>query len=705
MSVIQKIRDKYAALVIAVIALSLVGFILMDAFVGRGRGAGSSSTTVGKVNGEKIDRNEFEKRITLQQNMGGAQAPQREQLISNVWEQTVDEKVMNQEYEKLGLRFSDKELNEALFGATPPQWLSQQFTDPATGQFNAAEAKRAIGQLKKMQNNPSTEMVNAALEATVAQSLRMKYMALLANSSYIPKWYAEKMISDQNSVASFSYVMVPYSSISDSTIKVTNDDVEAYVNKHKALFKQDEASRSISYVAFSAAPGSQDTATTYNQVSKLKTDFQSATDAEAFLARVGTENQYYDSYVLGSKLQVPHADSIKALGEGSVFGPYLDGKTYTIAKMISHRTMPDSIKVRHILIKTAEKGQPVLPDSIAKKRIDSIAAAIQAGADFNKMVLQFSDDGGSKQKGGVYEFSSQQFAGISKEFAEVAFYGKTGDKKVVKVDNQGYSGYHYIEVLDQKKFEPAYKIAYLAKSIEAGQETISNANNNAAQFAANSRDRKQFVDNATKQHLSVLSAADIKKNDFSIPGLGDSRQFVRWVYENKTGDVSEPYEIGDRYIVAVITGSSDKGVMSADQARVTAEPFIINEKKAQKIIATKFKGGNTLEAVSQGAGVQVLRIDSAGFTQPAMPNIGNEPKVMGAAFNKTLQNKLSEPIAGNTGVFVIRGEKIYAVSNLNANVDNLRKQMEMQQRQMGGYRSAEALKKAADIKDNRFDFY
>jgi peptidyl-prolyl cis-trans isomerase D len=705
MSVIQKIRDKYAALVIALIALSLIAFIAMDAFVGRGRGVSSSSTTVGKVNGEKIDRNEFEKRIAMQQSMQGAQGAQREQLIGSVWEQTVDEMVMNQEYEKLGLKFTPRELNSTLFGTNPPEWLSQQFTDPQTGVFNANEAKRAIAQLKKQQNNPSAEMVNVALESTVNQSLRMKYMAILANSTYIPKWYAEKTIADQSAIAAFSYVTVPYTAISDSMIKVTDDDVETYVNKHKEAFKQQEASRSVSYVAFNASPSREDTAVVLNQIQNLKKDFANTNDVETFLGRVASETPFFNGYVLGSKMQVPNADSIKALANGQVFGPYIDGKNYVIAKMIDRRTMPDSVKVRHILIKTGEKSQQTLPDSIAKKRIDSIAAAIKGGADFNAMVQTFSDDPGSKTTKGEYEFTSQQFPNISKEFAEVAFYGTTGDKKVVKVSNQAYTGYHYIEVLQQKKIEPAYKVAYLSKPIDASQETINNASNLAAQFAANSRNKKQFNENATKQHLQVLSAADIKKNDYAVAGLGDNRQFVRWVYESKTGDVSEPYEMGDRYIVAVITGASDKGVMSAAQARPTAETFIRNEKKAQQIIRTKFKGGNTIEAVAQAAGQNVMHADSAGFAQPFIQNVGNEPKITGAAFNKSLQGKVSEPLAGNTGVFVIKGERISAVANTNMNAENLRKQLEMQQKQMGGYRSMEALKKAADIKDNRFDFY
>ena len=548
-------------------------------------------------------------------------------------------------------------------------------------------------------------MFNGAyMQPTIEQALRMKYMALLSNTSFIPKWMAEKTLADQNAVARFSYVSVPYTTVNDSSVKVTDDDIKTYINKHKESFKQDEAVRSVSYVVFNASPSAQDSAKILAQVSSLKNEFAKATDIETYLTRVSTETPYQNAYTLGSALQVPNADTIKKLANGRVYGPYIDGANYTIAKMIDKRTMPDTVRVRHILVKTAEKGQPTLTDSVAKFRIDSIAAAAQAGADFNALVQKYSDDQGSKNTEGEYDFTSSQFPTISREFAEVAFYGNTGDKKVVKVENQSYSGYHYIEVLNQKKIELAYKIAYLSRPIEASQETITTANNAAAQFAANSRNKKQFDENATKQHLPVLSAPDLKKNDFQISGLGDSRQFIRWIFENKTGDVSEPYEIGDKYVVAVVTGESDKGLMSLTKARPIAEPLIINEKKAQQIISSKFKGG-TLEQVAKSAGVSVLHADSVGFAQPFIPNIGNEPKITGLAFNKSLQGKMSEPIAGNTGVFVVKDESVSALPNTNMNAEQLRKQAEEQQKQMAGYRSIEALKKAANIKDNRFDFY
>ena len=705
MSVIQRIRDKYAALVIALIALSLIAFILMDAFVGRGSGAGSTGTTVGKVNGTKIQREDFEKKISMQQTMYGEQAPPREQLIANVWDLTVDELVMEEEYEKLGLQFSPKELSDVLFGANPPQWLKGEFTDKQTGVYNAAAARQYFAQIKKKKDDPNTIMFNEAyIKPTVSQSLRSKYAALLSNSTYVPKWLAERTLADQSAMASLSYVSVSYASISDSTVKVTDDDIRAYIENHKKEFEQEEETRSISYVTFDANANGKDSLEALNQVMRLRDEFATATDMKSYLARVSTELPYLDAYTPGSKIQVPNADSIKSLADGQHFGPYMDGANYTIAKMIGRRSMPDTVKVRHILVKTGEAGQAVRPDSIAKKRIDSAVAAINGGADFNGVVQQYSDDAGSKNTKGEYEFSALQFSTISKEFAEVAFYGNVGDKKVVKVENPQYSGYHYMEVMEHRNPETAYKIAYLAKPIAASQETINAASSAASQFAGTSRDRKAFDANAAKSGKQVLAAGDLKQSDYTIAGLGDSRQLIRWVYENETGDVSEPIEVNDKYLVATINSTDKKGLMGVVKARALVEPLIRNEKKAQQIIGAKFKTGGTLEAIAQGARGMVMRADSVSFVQPFIPNIGNEPKVAGAAFNQGLKGKVSEPIAGNTGVFVIRVENISATPGMN-NVEDQRKQMEMQQKQMGGYRAMQALRKSADVNDNRFEFY
>lgn len=699
MSIIQQIRDKAAWLVFGVIALSLLGFLAMDAFVGRGGGMfGRQSTTIGSVNGSKIEYAEFEKRKkSMEDQYRANNYPVNEMMQQNIqeqiWNQYIEENVLKEEYDKLGLEVSSKELDDMLFGENPPQDLKQQFTNKETGLYDANALKSAISQLRKQKNDPRAEQFEAEyLPALINSRLKEKYTALLANTTYIPKWMIEKTNADQSALAAISYVSIPYSTISDSTIKVSDDEIAAYVNKHKDDFKQPE-SRSISYVLFNAAPSRADSQALYSQLEQLKGQFATATEIPAFLVQNGSETNYFDGYVLKSKMQVPNADTLRALSDGAVYGPYLDGSNYVLAKMLGKRELPDSVKCRHILI----SNQNGLPDSTAKARIDSIAAAIKGGADFAQLCLQYSDDPGSKEKGGEYEFSSQQFGNLAKEFSETIFYGSAGEKKVVKTS----FGYHYIEVLSQKNFEQAYKLAYLSKPINASEETQNAASGAANQFAGESRTAKAFEDNIAKRKYMKLPANDIKPIDNMIAGVGANRQLVQWIYSADKGDVSEPYDMGDKYVVAMVTEINEEGTMSAAKARPQVEFIVRNEKKAQQLMKKMSGPASTLEAVSKVYGNPIMRADSLGFGSPVIPNVGQEPKVAGAAFNKQWKGKVSPAIAGNGGLFYIKTETVSAKPMANANIDQQRTGMMQQLKSMGGYRSLEALKKAADVKDER----
>ncbi|HAK10612.1 MAG TPA: hypothetical protein DCO78_00355 [Chitinophagaceae bacterium] len=185
-------------------------------------------------------------------------------------------------------------------------------------------------------------------------------------------------------------------------------------------------------------------------------------------------------------------------------------------------------------------------------------------------------------------------------------------------------------------------------------------------------------------------------------GLGETRSLVRWIYENKEGDVSEPTEVADRYVVATITAIHKPGTLTVAEARPQAEFFVRNEKKAQQMI-TKFTG-NTLEAMATASGNVVMRADSITFANAMIPNVGNEAKVVGAAFNKALQGKVSTPIAGVGGVYALRVESIGAKANLATDAETV-KQGLIQAMRMAAFRSAEALRKGAVIKDYRFKFY
>jgi peptidyl-prolyl cis-trans isomerase D len=692
MSIIQRIRDKAAWLIFAAIALAMIGFIVTDAFQGGGGGLfNSRSTTIGKVNGKNIEYVEFENRVKQQEQQypGGMNEMMRQNLQEGVWGQLVEEKLLADQYNELGIFVTDKEIGDVLYGKNPPEQLKRQFTSPETGQYDAAMAYQTIQEFKK--RTPGE--YNAFIESIISMRMREKYMSLLVNTVYIPKWMLEKSNADNAQLANISYVNVPYTTISDSAVKVTDDDVEDYISKRKEEFKQEE-SRTIAYTAFSAAPSANDTAEVLKQLTNVRAEFDTVSDVQSFLVRNGGEG-LADFYVTRSNMQVPNADTIRSLSEGQVYGPYLDGGSYVMAKMISKRSIPDTVKLRHILIST----QNGTPDSVAKRRIDSVVNAINSGADFKAVAAAVSEDPGSKDNGGEYEFTSLQFSNLAKEFAEAAFYGNKGDKKTIKTS----FGYHYLEILDHKKIEPAFKVAYLNRPILPSSITESAASGLASQFAGQSRNRKAFDENIDKQKLQKIIASDIKPTDVSIPNLGSSRQFVRWIYEADLGDVSEPFMVDDKYVVGVVTEINKEGTMSAAKARPAVEVLIRNQKKAEQI-KSKLGKPATLEAAAGSAGVPIQRADSVGFAAGFIPNVGQELKVIGAAFNKAWQGKVTEPISGTGGVFVIRTESVFARPNPNADIEQQRVTSIMQQRSMNSYRVMEGLRKSAKIKDNRAKF-
>jgi len=621
----------------------------------------------------------------------------------------IEDAILNDNYAALGLDVSDKEVNDMLVGANAIQDVKQAFTDPKTGIFDAQAAAAQINQLRSIYKaGPKKDAKNydgarrffeESIPQIIKMRLREKYTSLLANSSYVPKWMLEKSNADNSQIASISYVNTPYFTIPDSTVKVSDDDISDYISKHKDQFKQEE-SRSIAYVVFDAAPTAGDSAKIRQQLTDLKPDFAAAANTESYLARVGSDLPFADIYMAKSRIQVPNKDSIFALPKGGLFGPYLDAGSYVLAKKIDEKTLPDSVRVRHILVATVnpQTGQPILDDSSARKKIDSIKSLVERGESFDSVARKLSDDG-SKEKGGdVGYFASDRMV---KEFTDYSFNGKVGEKKVVKTQ----FGYHYIEILDQKNFGPAYKIAYISRKIETSPETDQTVAGIANQFAGQSRDAKSFEQSIQKGNLQKLLAPDIQPSEYAIPGLGINRALVRWVYESDLGTVSEPYAIGDKYVVALVTEINKEGTTSASKARNQVEPLLRNEKKADLIIR-KLGTPASLEAAATASGQTVQRADSMHFASPMIPNAGQEPKVVGSAFNKQLAGKpASQPIPGNGGVFVIKVENTSALSNPNADIQQQRFMQEQQQRSRIYSTLVESLRKLATVKDDRGKFF
>lgn len=202
--------------------------------------------------------------------------------------------------------------------------------------------------------------------------------------------------------------MVPYASIADSTVKISDDEIRDYMKKHEDDYKREKETRSIEYVLFSQAPSSADSAASKDEIAKLKPQFAAATDPAAFVAQQNSTLPFDTTYHGKSTIQVPAKDSIFNTPVGGVYGPYLDVNNYVLAKVIDVKTLPDSVKVRHILVGTLnpQTGQPTMTDSAAKVKVDSIEKLVKSGQNFDSLAAKLSDDPGSKDKGGVYTFSS-----------------------------------------------------------------------------------------------------------------------------------------------------------------------------------------------------------------------------------------------------------------------------------------------------------
>ena len=702
MSIIQQLRDKSTVLLTGFIALSLIGFLVQDAFIGKAGGARATSSSVGSINGVSIDVQDYNQKVRMMEESNRQQGnPANEQMTQNimesVWNSYIQETILQEETKKLGIAFTAKEMGDLLFSDNAPQEFKQLFTDQTTGQYNIDQAKTWFNNIKKSKKAEDVKLINDQLILPlINRQLSEKYNSIFSQGTYVPKWLVQKLNQDNSSFSSLSYVQVPYGFIADSTIIVSDNEINTYTAAHKEEFKQ-QASRSIAYVSFDANPSGKDSAAIFNQLNTLKQEFQNTSDNKAFVVRNNSGIPFYDGYVLKSRLAIDAKDSLVNLGANQIYGPYVDGGSYAIAKKIESRLLPDSIKVRHILIGLADRktGQQLRTDSAAKKTADSVFTAIKGGSNFALLAAVLSDDEGSKQKGGEYDFSSVDIGSLAKEFGDYIFYKKAGERDIVKTD----FGYHIIEVISQKNFEEGYKIAYLTKKIVSSQETDDISSTAATQFAGTSRDPKSFDEQVNKLGLAKRTAENIKEMDYAVSNM-PSRSFVKWIYENKVGAVSEPFDFKDKYVVAIITGVFEEGTQSAALARVMVEPIIRNQKKAAQLLK-KIGTPSTLETVAAMFNQPINNIDTLRFTEQFIPNLGPETKVIGSALNKSIVSKISTPIEGQGGIFFIQTRQIGALPSFNNSVEEQQKSMMQQMRQYAMYGSFEALKKASTIKDKR----
>jgi peptidyl-prolyl cis-trans isomerase D len=706
MQIIQSIKDRGGVIMAIFIAIALISFILMDSKSNSNR---PTTNTIGKVNGTAIEMNDFNKRVKVAENKqaqqrGGQQPTGGEvlQIRDQVWNQIIAENVFYATADKLGISLTSKELSSILLSNDPSNpFMQERSLMTPEGKLDMAKASEAIANIKKFKGEQRDNIDAQIIEPLKLSTAAAKYGAMMSAAAYYPTWMQEKDVADEKNFATISYVAVPFNEISDSAVIVKDEEINNYVVKHKTMFKQ-EAGRTISYVTFSQNPSGADSANAKKIIEDLKTGLATDTSTNgAFVARNSSVVDYVDDYLPLARIQSAVKDSMVKYATGVVSGPYVDGQNYSIAKVIGTKQLPDSVKARHILIGTndPQSGAQLMVDSVASKLADSILAAVKTGADFGVLAMKYSTDPGSKVKAG--DLGTFAYGQMVTEFNTYAFTKPVGEKGKVKTQ----FGYHIIEVTKQGNFKPAYKIAILAKPILPSDETINAASLAATKAAAN-KSAKELADYTAKNKLQIVELPTVlKENDFTVGQMQDARSLVKWAFEAKKGAVSDPIVIGDNFVVATVNKTFEEGTQDAATARPMAEAAVRNQKKGE-IIATKMGATMETAATAYNKQVQMAGADSSITMGGTIINgIGNEPKVIGAAFNKESLIKATAPIVGTSGVYVIKTTAVLPKAEATVEQKAAKATAKLQAIKGQGSNWFEGLRKQADIKDERSKFF
>ncbi len=717
MAILNKIRQRSLFLIL-IIGLALFSFVLSGVFKKGNSLFGGPQDIVATVNGKDIKREEFMGRVEVMQRQLGPNASAT-QAMNNVYDQVVRQMVMEGQFEDLGLSVEKDEMRDLLktsFSSFP------EFNNEA-GIFDEAKLNEFIANLKAISPQRSPigngaisygEWVNNE-QSIATNALQQTYFNMIKGGINVTLVEGEADYEMENRLVDLKYALVPYTSIADSLVEVTKSDITKYVNEHKKKYEV-EASRDINFVQFNEEASPEDEAEIESGLTSLLDDsvvynpetktndtvlgFRHTIDPENFV-NGNSDIKYNDSFVFKSSLPAMVADSIFNLKVGEIYGPYKDGEFFKLSKVVAETQLPDSVKVRHILIPylgTASADPTVTKtEAQAKQLADSIMAVVKANrSKFPELVTEFSSDQGSVNNGGEYDF--HPYNTMVKPFNDFEFEHDKGDIDVVKT----VFGYHIIEILDQKNKSRAIKVATIARKIEPSEKTVNDLFNRTQKFEIAIQD-KDFQEVATENNYEVKPVNSIKELQEAIPGLGSQRSIVRWAFDEatKVGDYRRFSIPTGGYAVVQLVETHKKGLMDVQNASVSAIPEIRKEKKA-KLIREKIKA-TTVDEVAKNQNVSVSTAAAVNMKTPTLSGAGQEPKVVGMAFGLK-EGETSKLIDGNKGVFLIEVTKITEapkLDNYQANTNRLSTQR-VSQAQTKVYN---ALKNAADIEDNRAKFY
>ena len=702
MAILSKIRERSMFLIL-VIGLALFAFVLDPSTISDFFNA-SKVNEIGAVDGESISRQEFAEALDAYKAQTGNRISEM-QAAKTVWNNLIRQKIYKNQLEQAGITVGDADIMNELYQT---EFIQNDPRFQESGIFSKNKLKEFLATIKDDNGADWQNWQNYM--ATLKTSLEKRaYDELVAVGLGASLKEGEAQYLMENTKISGKFVYVPYTSVADSLITLNKSDVKNYINNHKQEFKV-EASRDINFVKFDIKATTEDEQAIKAEVAKLIEDsevnntavkgLKNATNYSEFLSENDSDIAFDDNYKF--KVQVPQviADDLFKGKEGDVFGPYKDLNFFKLSKITKVVQLPDSAKASHILVPflgaSSADATVTQTEEEAKKTADSLLAVVKKKkSKFADLAKEFSSDKGSSDKGGFYDWFS--YNRMVPSFRDFVFEGKEGDMGVVK----SQFGFHVIKIDGQKNFQPVLKLATFARKIEASEATENKVFQDAETFALDLTNGKDFDEAVKAKTLTSKSAVGLKSLDEVVPGLGKEREIITWSFDQdlSIGD-SKRFDVNGGYVVAVLTGKTEKGLMPVDKAITKVRPILIKERKAA-MIADKTSGA-TLAEIAKSANQSVRNATNVNLQSPTISGVGFEPKVVGAMLNAK-ENTVVKNVVGDKGVFSFEVSSKTLPTAL-PNYDSFRNRL-VNERKNKSFQMYEAIKKASDIEDNMSSFY
>ena len=702
MATLQKIRNRAGIAIAIFIGVALAAFILGDLFKSTSSLTRGKAMELAEVDGKTITYPEFQSKVSeleeiYKMNSGktSLDAQTTEQIREQTWQNMVRNLTMKDIYEELGIGVCSSELFDMVQGKNPHAIIQSIFRDPNTGTLN----RGALIQFLKYQQSNSTGKERSYwlfIENQIIEERSFsKYNNLLAKGIFVTSDEAKSDLKGRNHLTNIQFVAKPYSSVSDSTIKVTDEELKAYYEKNKENFKQ-ENNRNIEYVSFPVVASKTDEDKLVKWTNDIKAEFATVEDPAAFV-NINSDVPFDGSYFKQSELS-PELGAFAFAGKvGDIYGPYKDGKSWKLAKIQKFEELPDSVEARHILIKVNSQAELAK----ATATIDSIKNLIVVkGQKFEDVARTKSDDTGSAANGGSLGWMRRGM--MVKPFEDAAFLGKVNDLQIVKTQ----FGLHLLQVTNRGKTAPNVQLAVINRVIEPSSQTYQATYTAASKFASENQDAKKFNAAIVAQGLNKR-IANVRENDKDVAGLENSRVLIRAAYKAKVGSLilstegTPIFELGNQFVVGTMTSEQVKGIATLSEVKPRVELEVKKQKKAQQLIE-KMSGKTDLSQLASSLGVAVAEAQNINFESSSIPGAGFEPAIAGAAAALEA-NQVSKPVSGTTGVYVVKVTSVTPGTDSDLKTDKQRLAAAINYR--ANMVAFEALRENAKIVDKRSKFY